>query len=662
MLIMCKHGSEYLLMSLEKSVTVTKRLARPFLLVRRCIWEKRGLPQKRFREKEEKIMQTTKKKWCRVLCVSLVLMLLSSIVTMFIQTGGGKITMKELHWETDSGYAMSGWLFIPENATAESPAPAVVASHGMYNNKGMQDLNFVELARRGYVVLAQDMPSHGDSDDVAHVGLVVSGLYQSVKLLAALPYVDAAQIGITGHSMGGMSCNAAIGMDNMAETQLISAVLLNCADATYVGEDNNYTNVYGSRDVGIVAAQYDEFFMQDVDENGNTTLPKDYVKYAKAQSFLHFGTDPAGQDLRQAETIYREEVDGQEAVRVIYNPPILHPWSHFSKRSTVATISFFEETLGAPNPIDANNQIWQWKEFVNLVGLVGFFVFVTSFTVLLTKTPFFADLGVEKQVEPRSADKTGLTWFFGCLAAGAVFGSVIYIPIMLNANTFTVAGGGWAQSSPWGVSLWAASCGAFAILSMVVSYFAYGRKNGVKLDEIGVKIPLVKLGKTLLLALIVVSVSYGCVFAADYFLKADFRIWTLAVRPFTVDKLWTALFPYMVLFLVYYVANSVALNCFNYNTVGGRKWVNTTLVAVAAVLPAAVLLLLQYIPYFAGGDMMWRSANMQIVWLFPMLITLPVAAVISRKVYRETKNPYLPGIILGVIAALISCTNTLTWG
>ena len=197
---------------------------------------------------------------------------------------------------------------------------------------------------------------------------------------------------------------------------------------------------------------------------------------------------------------------------------------------------------------------------------------------------------------------------------------------------------------------------------MVVSYFVYGKKHGVDLKEIGVKIAPVKLAKTVLLALIVVSVSYSCVFAADFFLKADFRIWTLAVRPFTANKLWTSLFPYMVLFLVYYVANSVALNCFNYNTVGKRRWVNTTLVAVAAVFPAAILLLLQYIPYFSGGDMMWRSANMQIVWLFPMLITLPVAAVISRKVYRETKNPYLPGIILGVIVALVSCTNTLTWG
>ena len=102
-------------------------------------------------------------------------------------------------------------------------------------------------------------------------------------------------------------------------TPLIAAVLLNSADATYTGEDG-FANIYGSRDVGIVAGQYDEWFFSDVDANGNPTLPKDFVANKNAQSFLHFGTDPEGQDVRAADTVYTETIDGQEAMRVIYNP------------------------------------------------------------------------------------------------------------------------------------------------------------------------------------------------------------------------------------------------------------------------------------------------------------------------------------------------------
>ena len=51
-----------------------------------------------------------------------------------------------------------------DNATAETPAPAVVTVHGWYNANGFQDLFNIELARRGYVVLSPDMIGHGDSE------------------------------------------------------------------------------------------------------------------------------------------------------------------------------------------------------------------------------------------------------------------------------------------------------------------------------------------------------------------------------------------------------------------------------------------------------------------------------------------------------------------
>ena len=78
------------------------------------------------------------------------------------------------------------------------------------------------------------------------------------------------------------------------------------------------------------------------------------------------------------------------AMRVIYNPAIIHPWSHFSQRSTVATISFFEQALGAPNPLSATDQIWQWKVVANTVGLVAFFLFIVSLTLVLVRKPFFS--------------------------------------------------------------------------------------------------------------------------------------------------------------------------------------------------------------------------------------------------------------------------------
>jgi len=600
------------------------------------------------------------------LYVAIALMLVSMIGASLVQNSAGAVTVKDLRWETTSGFKMSGLLFVPKGVSGQNKAPAIVTSHGMFNNREMQDANFVELSRRGFVVLSMDMFSHGNSESVPNIGILTTGMYEAVKMMASLHYVDTKRIGITGHSLGGMSSNAAIELDNSAPERLISAVLLNSADAIYKdAQSNQFTDVYGGRDVGVVAVKYDEFFMKDVDHNGAQTSPRDYMQYANAQSFLHFGTDPAGQDHRAADTLYRQTIDGQDAIRVIYNPNITHPWSHFSKRSTTATIEFFDAALGAPDPLPSGNQIWQVKEFFNLVGLVGFAMFVVCFAIWMTHTPYFSSLRAKERVAPAEITNKGKLWFWGMQAASVAFGALLYVPLLTGVKSFTFAKDPWPQSQTWGIGLWALFCGLFAVLLMVVFYYISGKKNGLDLEQRGVKIPMRKLGKSILLAVIVTSVSYAWVFLGDYFFHTDFRIWVLAVKAFGSDKLLVALFPYAVLFLVFFIANSVAVNSFNFNNIGvkngKREWINTAILAITNTLPVVILLLLQYISFFSTGYLLFPKANMQVVWLIPFLVTLPVTAIMARKVYRVTNNPYLPGIINGILITVMSCSNTLTW-
>lgn len=101
--------------------------------------------------------------------VALVLLFVGFIGSWLAQTAGGRISVREISFETETGMTMSAILAVPDTATAETPAPAIVTIHGWYNNKEMQDLNYIEYARRGFVVLAIDQYSHGDSDS-ADVG------------------------------------------------------------------------------------------------------------------------------------------------------------------------------------------------------------------------------------------------------------------------------------------------------------------------------------------------------------------------------------------------------------------------------------------------------------------------------------------------------------
>ena len=49
---------------------------------------------------------------------------------------------------------------------------------------------------------------------------------------------------------------------------------------------------------------------------------------------------------------------------------------------------------------------------------------------------------------------------------------------------------------------------------------------------------------------------------------------------------------------------------------------------------------------------------MYCLWLFPIVLILMGATYMSRYIYKKTKNPYLAGIINGIIVTIITVINT----
>ncbi len=595
------------------------------------------------------------------LIFAVILCLISMVGAYLVQTGNGKIEVKDLRWETASGSRMSALLFKPKSATADNPAPAIVTSHGWFNNREMQDLNYVELARRGYVVMSIDMFGHGNSDTLIaaqHLARGV-GMYDAVELMATLPYVNKAQIGVTGHSNGAMAANLSVDVDNLKAEPLIASVLLVANDATYRNTKGVYYNKYGSRDVGIVAAKYDEFFFRTALPDGTRTPPREYIFQPQAQSFLHFGKDPAGLNQRESYTIYQEEVDGKDTIRVIYNPNQIHPWNHFSKNVVVSALEFFEASLPAPNPIDPHKQTWQWKAFFNFLGLVGFVLFLINFTIVLLDTKYFGVLRAKQPIQPQPAPEgKGKAWFWGGLLATAAVSAYAYIKLYgwTTANRPKL----FLQSPPYYIGMWSLVVGLFSLAFMIVFYFAFGRKEGgVNLRERGVWLSGRDLWRSIVLAFTVVVASYSLVFIADYFFKVDFRLWVLPLKAFEVSKL-GIMVRYLPFFLVFYIINSVSVNCFNYVATGKKEWVNTALLALFNGLSSIVLVAVQYLTFFITGHLTKSISSIGGIWLFPMVVILPLAAVISRSIYKRTKNPYIAALIIAMIVTIISCANTLT--
>ena len=596
------------------------------------------------------------------LALSLVLMLMSAIVASAVQTNAGTIAVKDMRWETPSGQMISALLFKPDAATADSQAPAIIVSHGWWNNREMQGANYVELARRGYVVVSIDMYGHGNSSPLVNdqVQLGGTGMYDVVKLVADLPYVDPDMIGVSGHSNGARAANFSVALDNEADEQLIDAVFLVDNDPVYTDADGAYTNIYGTRDVGLVADQYDEFFFRSYSPEGVVlTPPREYISTPNAQSFLNFGVDPAEGESRSAGEFYTEG----DADRIVYTPAETHPWATISKTTVGSQVEFWERVFPAPNAIEPSAQIWQVKETATAFGLIGFGIFLVAFARALLGTRAFAGLRVTDPAPLAATSRKGLAWFWGGLVVSALFSGWSYVwlsqqPVM-QGIAFNAVPTIFTQGAVFFIATWTAINGVAGLIIMTVSYFAFGKKNSVDLRAAGVLPGWRKFFHGIGLGAVVVAAGFGIVFVLDYFFKTDFRFWVVAVKAFGADKLWIGLL-YVPFFLVYFLANSVAINGFNRFTLRGKEWLNTLVLALANAIAPIVLVIAQYATFFITGETIPGFGGIFSIWLFPVILILAVSAVISRKIYRATNNPYIGGFINAAVVTIISVSNTLT--
>ncbi len=587
-------------------------------------------------------------------CIALIICLISSVGAAIFQTDFGGTEYHDLSFVTESGHTLDALLLVPKSVSSENKAPAIVVSHGWFNNREMQDLNYVEYARRGYVVMAISMYGHGDSqviesntwwDDSNNA----NGLYDAVKYVASLPYVDASRIGVTGHSNGALACREAVLQDYEG---LIASALLVSNDAVYTDENGNYYNMFGSRDAAIVACQYDEFF-----HRVDGLPPREYIHQATAQSFLNFGADPAEAETRSADVFYTQTNEGEETIRAIHNPPITHPWAHFSTGVVAFSLDFFDASLGAPKAMDSKNQIWPVKAAFNALGIIGFFMFTVFAAISMLDLPFFAELKAANPVLPRPAfaGKAKRSYFTKQIIA-ALFSIVAYlvafvIGYILWQSKF------WNQGASRIIGLWSVFCGLFAVWM-----FRIGRKkNPIDKFDRGVKITWRKLWKSLVLALATVCAAFGIVYLSDYLFLTDYRLWCFAtIRAFSPDHI-GMLLRFVPFWLVYYIATSVAGNCYNFTAIGKNGRGSVIWNMFFLFLGPAIMIAVQYIKFFISGYMVLDPiSGIMGIWLFPIAVILPLSGWVSHKIYMKTNNPYIGGIIMGFIACILTVTNTLT--
>src|SRR5215475_3394184 len=233
----------------------------------------------------------------------LLLIVIGGLLAWRTQTDGG-IRIEDVRFKGAKGNAMSALLYIPPNATAQAPAPGILAVHGYINSRETQDGFAIEFARRGYVVLALDQTGHGYSDPPAFANGF--GGPDGLAYLRSLEFVDKDNIGLEGHSMGGWTVLAAA---TAMPKDYKSMVLEGSSTGKPFAAEGTPS---WPRNAALVFAQYEEFsqLMWGVDKARDvTTSPKLWAL---------FGTQGAVEPGK----LYGDIAAG--TARVLFTPAITH--------------------------------------------------------------------------------------------------------------------------------------------------------------------------------------------------------------------------------------------------------------------------------------------------------------------------------------------------
>ena len=633
-----------------------------------------------------------------------------------IQTDHGSIAVSEGVVETQLG-DLTYKLYVPDNASAENPAPGVLLLHGYQNDHETCAAYAIELARRGVVVMALDEYGHGGSD----VGLVNRGyVNHRVKVnfgedsvedgtfveigstkryrllmnfsnlsffderyvvdaegnsivdsscggvaayaaLADMDFVDPARLALSGHSMGTWSSwsVAAVyaGVTNEDGVDITpKATVLQCGEL-FTDEAYDAENIYFNN-VLLLQAKYDEFsYFRDYE----LFLTEDVLHSDLRAEFLGCENEDAAWDVT-----YGDFADG--SARRMELLETNHRLATHDGNGLAVAMDWFDETIGFEKSLDAKDQVYMTKEVLVFAAMLMAIAAMLPFMELLLQIPFFSRVSQPLPAKEGILDKK--RWWKNAAITMFLAGASYPFMTQLGHALFPFPESIFRMTIGNGFLCW------YALLIVIMLFTTWltvkkSRKNGVApYHGIGLASPehadaieWTLMGRGALLALCMLGLMYILVVVCEAVFLLDFRfIWPF-FKSFTLERAGQFLI-YLPFFALFFLLNNSKIFA-GMRTAGtyekGAKgflscWWRYALLMIGGVL---VIVLIEYIPFFAGigpgADMLFGS-TFGGPFMSILIVFVPqvwVFSVLCTYIYRRTGNVYTGALTVATMAAWV---------
>jgi pimeloyl-ACP methyl ester carboxylesterase len=559
----------------------------------------------------------------------------------WITTDGGDVTVSETTVETESNLELDATVYEPDDATAETPRPAVLLIHGLGAERRTMSSLAIEFADRGYVAVTLDQPGHGTSDPPAFAD--DWGGPAALSHVRSMETVDGDRVALVGHSMGGFASLAAA----KAHPDGYRSIVLLGSTYGFSGAPDANTTV--PRNTAVVFGTYDEFAPLMY----NVTVPGDVDRSEKLAAM--FGTEPPVEHGRT----YGSIENG--TARQFTAPGTIHGAMFYSPATIADTIEWVERTTGNPAATDAADddtsphaQRWHWATLAQAAAFLGMLLLAVATTAVAWRLleTVSTDRGPADDSGTRPSDERSdpLSWPTMAVVTSLIAGS--FLPAVVVGSFLVPSTAVTTQSSTTGFVLW-----GIGSLLLVVGVLHWRREPN-QFATIRSGIPdRDSLGRAVVAGVAGTTIAYLCALLVGRIPGGALTAWVATVQPLTPVR-WVAFLVYLVPLGGSIVAVSVGLS---WLPLGSGSLVSSLGRGLALTCSGLlVLLALQYIPLFAGFGMPIPTLGALAIPMLRATTLLACLTVILLVTTRVTDSPWPGGVLAGLLVTWwIVATSTV---
>ena len=526
-----------------------------------------------------------KKKAVRFFCICMAVLLFSSIMIWGFQNDWGRIDVRRIELVGQDGTPISTLVFIPDNATSETPAPAVVIYHGRSNQGHSNDTWSMELARRGYVVFSPDLTGGGESA-VMGGGLDIELRARQAQYVAqyanSLDIVIPDSLNIIGYSLGTQT--SALVAEQMPDQ--INSLLYVMGPFMVINNMETIKSLLIDHDItsGFIKAdcdQYDFKFIGDAQacrESVSNDLGLDFVIEANS-------------DTPMGETSY---------LRYIEVNGTMHQTGNISGDTITAIIQFENDINTAPVTLDDSDQAWLPQQiFSGIACVTMMFAFAAAINLIMQLEFFKSTMSFKRA--PRKEQRGWKAWAIDLLFC-LVIPAILFIKVSTWGMSWFFSTSIFTSQNLNGIMLWLLV--AMCLIGLIrLAVRTYRRKTAGEviaasdfcLAPAGGKFYWPNVGKAFIIGLVCVCFFGLWMTAMEGFMGINYQLWNLStyLKP-SPERIIKAI-PYIIIIMIVMFSGNISQRVLP-STGNERKdmWIAVTVNTVMTAFALFLLLVIQY--------------------------------------------------------------------